>query len=55
MTRIHKVGVVKGPEDFPQFQVGLRNKFCYIPNDNAFSAVSQDKGRTIRGSCLMGF
>ena len=55
MSRIDEVGVVKGTEDFPQFQVSLRNKFCYIPNDNAFSAVSQDEGRLIRGCCLMGF
>ena len=55
MTRIDEVGVIKGIEDFPQYQVGLRNTFCYIPNDMAFSAVSQEEGRTIRGCCLMGF
>ncbi len=45
---------IKEKADLPKFQVVLRNYFS-IPNEYAFSNVSQDGGKMIKGSALMGF
>jgi hypothetical protein len=44
----------KEKADLPKFQVVLQNYFS-IPNEYAFSNVSQDGGRTIKGLASMGF
>ncbi len=45
---------IKEKADLPKFQEVLRNYFS-IPNKYAFSNVSQDGGRRIKGSALIGF
>jgi hypothetical protein len=45
---------IKEKVDSPKFQVVLQNYFS-IPNKLPFSKFSQDGGRTIKGSVLMGF
>ena len=45
---------IKEKSDMPKFQVTSR-KYFSIPNPQAFSPVTQDRGRVIKGSGIMGF
>jgi hypothetical protein len=45
---------IKEKSDMPKFQVTSR-KYFSIPNPQAFSPVTQDSGRVIKGSGIMGF
>jgi hypothetical protein len=45
---------IKEKADVPAFQVILR-KYFDIPNKRAFDSMTQDKGRAIKGSAIMGF
>jgi hypothetical protein len=45
---------IKEKSDMPKFQVTSR-KYFSIPNPQAFSPVTQDGGRAIKGSGIMGF
>ncbi len=47
-------GPIKTKEDLPRYQVTMRNYFS-IPNPMAFLNVTQDGGRVIKGSAVMGF
>ncbi len=49
-----RLGPIKTKEDLPGYQVTMRNYFS-IPNPMAFSNVTQDGGRVIKGSAVMGF
>ncbi len=48
------LGPIKTKEDLPGYQVIMRNYFS-IPNPMAFSNVTQDGGRVIKSSAVMGF
>jgi hypothetical protein len=48
------LGSIKEKQDMPKFQVTSR-KYFSIPNPQAFSPVTQDGGRVIKGSRIMGF
>jgi hypothetical protein len=45
---------IKEKMDMPKYQVTMRSYFS-IPNPRAFNNVSQDGGRVIKGSAVMGF
>ncbi len=45
---------IREKADMPKYQVTLRSYFS-IPNPRAFNNVSQDGGRVIKGSAVMGF
>jgi hypothetical protein len=45
---------IREKADMPKYQVMLRSYFS-IPNPRAFDNVSQDGGRVIKGSAVMGF
>ncbi len=45
---------IKTKADLPKYQVIMKNYFN-IPNPMAFSNVSQEGGRVITGSAVMGF
>ncbi len=45
---------IKKKTDMPKYQVTMRSYFS-IPNPRAFDNVSQDGGRVIKGSAVMGF
>jgi hypothetical protein len=45
---------IREKTDMPKYQVTLRSYFS-IPNPRAFNNVSQDGGRVIKGSAVMGF
>ena len=45
---------IREKTDMPKYQVTMRNYFS-IPNQRAFNNVSQDGGRVIKGSAVMGF
>jgi hypothetical protein len=45
---------IKEMGDMPKYQVTMRNYFS-VPNQRAFDNVSQDGGRVIKGSAVMGF
>jgi hypothetical protein len=45
---------IKSKADIPRYQVVMKNYFS-IPNLMAFSNVTQDGGRVIKGSAIMGF
>jgi hypothetical protein len=46
--------LIKEKGEFPKFQVTSRNYFC-MPNSRAFNNINADRGRTIKGSAIMGF
>jgi hypothetical protein len=48
------LGPIKEKSDMPKFQVTSR-KYFSIPHPQAFSPVTQDGGRIIKGSGIMGF
>ncbi len=48
-----RLSPIKTKEDLPRYQVTMRNYFS-IPNPMAFSNVTQDGGRAIKGSAVMG-
>jgi hypothetical protein len=45
---------IREKTDMPKYQVTMRNYFS-IPNQREFDNVSQDGGRVIKGSAVMGF
>ncbi len=45
---------IKSKTDLPKYQVIMKNYFS-IPNPMAFSNVTRDGGRVIKGSAVMGF
>ncbi len=45
---------IKTKEDLPRYQVTMRNYFS-APNPMAFLNVTQDGGRVIKGSAVIGF
>jgi hypothetical protein len=45
---------IREKADMPKYQVTLRSYFR-IPNSRAFDNMSQDEGRAIKGSAVMGF
>ncbi len=45
---------IREKTDMPKYQVTMRNYFS-IPNQRAFDNVSQDGGKDIKGSAVMGF
>jgi hypothetical protein len=49
-----QLSLIKTKADLPKYQVIMKNYFN-IPNPMAFSNVSQDGGRVIKGSAVMGF
>ncbi len=49
-----QLGPIKSKADIPKYQVIMKNYFS-IPNPMAFANVSQDGGRVIKGSAVMGF
>ncbi len=46
---------IKSKADIPKYQVIMTNYYFSIPNLMAFSNVTQDGGRVIKGSAVMGF
>jgi hypothetical protein len=48
------VKLIKEKIDMPKYQVTMRSYFN-IPNPKAFDNVSQEGGRVIKGSAVMGF
>jgi hypothetical protein len=46
---------IKTKADLPKYQVIMKNYFFNIPNPMAFLNVSQEGGRVIKGSAVMGF
>ena len=50
----NRLGPIKSKADLPKYQITMRNYFN-IPNPMAFSNVTQDNGRVIKGSAIMGF
>ena len=48
------LGPIKEKQDMPKFQVTSR-KYFSIPNPQAFLPITQDGGRVIKGSGIMGF
>jgi hypothetical protein len=46
---------INSKTDLPKYQVIMKNYFSSIPNLMAFSNVTQDGGRVIKGSAVMGF
>jgi hypothetical protein len=48
------LGPIKTKADLPRYQVIMKNYFS-IPNLMAFLNVTQDSGRVIKGSAVMGF
>jgi hypothetical protein len=49
-----QLGPIKSKADIPKYQVIIKNYFS-IPNPMAFANVSQDGGRFLKGSAVMGF
>jgi len=49
-----RLGPIKSKSDLPKYQLTMRNYFN-IPNQMAFSNVTQENGRVIKGSAIMGF
>ncbi len=49
-----RLGPIKTKADLPRYQVIMTNYFS-IPNPMAFLNVTQDGGRVIKGSAVMGF
>ncbi len=48
------LGLIKEKQDMPKFQVTSR-KYFSIPNPQAFLPITQDGGRVINSSGIMGF
>ncbi len=54
ISKDQTVQPIKEKTDMPRYQVTMRSYF-YIPNPRAFNNVSQEGGRVIKGSVVMGF
>ena len=46
---------IRQKSEILSFHIMLKKKYMDIPNPYAFSAISQDGGRVIKGSATMGF
>ena len=55
LSKKDELGIITCEQDMPKNQIGIKKHFFYIPNPNAFSAVNDDEGRSIRCTATMGF
>jgi hypothetical protein len=49
-----RLGLIKSKLDLPKYQLTMRN-YSNIPSQMAFLTVTQDNGKVIKGSAIMGF